>query len=275
MKAIYKNEIKRAFTSLGMKLALLFGCGIAIWHVISVIVPIHKLLISTPQIYIEDPLYIPEGIFNNWMGNVLFPLQSYIFYLVLPLLAVLPFGASFFDDRKSGYYVNVCIREKKEVYYRGKYFAVFLSGGLAIIIPLVINLMLTSLLLPAIYPDNACNTTITCRTMAYELFYKQPWLYVLMFLFINFVFAGVIATLALSYTYYTEHKFGVMVAPFLIYFFLYSLMNLLDLTEYSPFYLLNGGTGNSNIISYFAIFFMFFCLSYLIYMWKGKRNDVL
>jgi hypothetical protein len=208
------------------------------------------------------------------MGNVLFPVQSYIFYLVLPLLAVLPFGVSFYEDKKSGYFINVCIRVKKEVYYRAKYLAVFISGGLAIAIPLLLNLMLSSLFLPALRPDNGCNTTITCNTMAFELFYTHPLLYVLLFLMIDFIFAGIIATIALSYTYFTEHKFGVLVAPFVLYFFLYSLMNLLDKTEFSPFYILNGGSGNNHILTYLVTFVLFFSLSYLIFMWKGKKEDV-
>lgn len=274
MKAIYKNEIKRACTTLGMKIALFLGCGLAVWHVIAVVLPAHMLLISTPEIYRQDPLYIPEGLYNNWMGNVLFPLQSYILYLVLPLLAVLPFGASFYEDRKSGYYINVCIRIKKETYYRAKYVAVFLSGGLSMIIPLILDFLLSSMLLPALIPDNGCNTTITGKTMAFELFYAHPLYYVMLFLLIDFVFAGIIATIALSYTYYTEHKFGVMIAPFVLYFFLYSLTNLLDVTEYSPFFILNGGTSNSHIITYIVFFFLFFSLSYIIYMRKGRKEDV-
>ena len=34
MKTIYTNEIKRAFSTIGMKLALIIGCGLSIWHVV-------------------------------------------------------------------------------------------------------------------------------------------------------------------------------------------------------------------------------------------------
>ena len=44
MKTIYTNEIKRAFNTLGMKLALLIGCGLSIWHVVSVIIPQSSLI---------------------------------------------------------------------------------------------------------------------------------------------------------------------------------------------------------------------------------------
>ena len=42
MKAIYTNEIKRAFNTIGMKLALLVGCALSVWHVITVIMPISE-----------------------------------------------------------------------------------------------------------------------------------------------------------------------------------------------------------------------------------------
>ena len=275
MKNIYFNEIKRAFSSTGMKIALLLGSALAVWDVAKVILPLHNMLLTTPQELKNDPLYIPEGLYNNWMGVTLYPVQSYIFYMIIPLLAVLPFGGSFYDDRKSGYIKNVCIRTKREVYYKAKYIAVFLSGGIAIAIPLMLNLMLSALLLPALKPDNACNTTITGTTMAYELFYTHPLLYSLLFILIDFIFGGVIATIALSYTYYTEYKFGAMIAPFVLYFFLYSLMNLLDKTQYSLFFMLNAGASGNHVLLYLFAFLLFFLLSYVLFMRKGKQADVL
>lgn len=100
MKAIYKNELKRAFNTPGMKISPVIGSALAIWHVILVIIPINKFLISSAEFFSGDPLYIPEGLFNNWMGIALFPVQSYIFYMILPLLAVMPFGSSFLKTGK-------------------------------------------------------------------------------------------------------------------------------------------------------------------------------
>mgnify|MGYP001178155547 CR=1 FL=1 len=274
MSAIYKNEIKRAFKSTGMGISLLVGCGLAIWHVISVIIPTHKFLISSSEFFTGDPLYIQEGLFYNWMGIVLFPVQSYIFFMIIPLLAVMPFGSSFFEDRSSGYLVNVCTRIKKEEYFKAKYLAVFLSGGVVVVIPLILNLALSALFLPMLIPDNGCNTTITCKSMGYELFYRQPILYILMFILINLIFAGLFATISLSCSYYFDHKFGVVIGPFVLYFFIYSLTNLLDKTEYSLFYILNGGTSNSSFASYLFYFVLLFILSYLVFMVKGKKEDV-
>lgn len=274
MKAIYKNELKRAFNTPGMKISLVIGSALAIWHVILVIIPINKFLISSAEFFSGDPLYIPEGLFNNWMGIALFPVQSYIFYMILPLLAVMPFGSSFFEDRKSGYLVNVYTRVKKEEYIKAKYLGVLISGGVAVVTPLILNLVLSSLFLPRLLPDNGCNTTITGKTMAYELFYKYPILYIFMFILIVFIFAGLLAAIALGYSYYTDHKFGVVIAPFVLYFFIYSLTNLLDKTEYSLFYILNGGTSNNHIITYLIYFVLLFSLSYLVLIMKGKKEDV-
>lgn len=123
MKTIYTNEIKRAFNTIGMKLALLIGCGLSIWHVVSVIIPQSSQIGYELSVEAIDPLYVPTGLFNNWMGNELYPIQCYIFYLILPLLAVLPFGSSFFEDRKNGYIINVCTRVDKKTYYKAKYMA--------------------------------------------------------------------------------------------------------------------------------------------------------
>jgi len=274
MKAIYTNEIKRAFNTIGMKLALLVGCALSIWHVITVIMPISEGQNYELSANAIDDLYVPISLFSTWMGNELFPIQSYIFYLILPLLAVLPFGSSFFEDIKSGYIINVCTRVEKKIYFKAKYLAVFLSGGVAVVAPLLLNLVLSSMFMPAFIPDNGTVGTISPTTMAYEVFFTHPLIYVLMLIVIDFIFAGVIATLALSYTYFTEHRFGVMIVPFVFYFFIYSLTNLIDKTDYSLFFMLNGGANNNYLPVYILYFLLFFALSYVIFMWKGKKQDV-
>ena len=274
MKAIYTNEIKRAFNTIGMKLALLVGCALSVWHVITVIMPISEGQNYELSASAIDDLYVPISLYSTWMGNELFPIQSYIFYLILPLLAVLPFGRSFFEDIKSGYIINVCTRVEKKIYFKAKYLAVFLSGGVAVAAPLLLNLVLSSMFMPAFIPDNGTVGTISPTTMAYEVFFTHPLVYVLMFIVIDFIFAGVIATLALSYTYFTEHRFGVMIVPFVFYFFIYSLTNLIDKTDYSLFFMLNGGANNNYLPVYILYFLLFFALSYVIFMWKGKKQDV-
>ncbi len=274
MKAIYTNEIKRAFNTIGMKLALLVGCALSIWHVITVIMPISEGQNYELSANAIDDLYVPISLFSTWMGNELFPIQSYIFYLILPLLAVLPFGSSFFEDIKSGYIINVCTRVEKKIYFKAKYLAVFLSGGVAVVAPLLLNLVLSSMFMPAFIPDNGTVGTISPTTMAYEVFFTHPLIYVLMLIVIDFIFAGVMATLALSYTYFTEHRFGVMIVPFVFYFFIYSLTNLIDKTDYSLFFMLNGGANNNYLPVYILYFLLFFALSYVIFMWKGKKQDV-
>ena len=274
MKAIYTNEIKRAFNTIGMKLALLVGCALSIWHVITVIMPISEGQNYELSADVIDDLYVPISLFSTWMGNELFPIQSYIFYLILPLLAVLPFGSSFFEDIKSGYIINVCTRVEKKIYFKAKYLAVFLSGGVAVVAPLLLNLVLSSMFMPAFIPDNGTVGTISPTTMAYEVFFTHPLVYVLMFIVIDFIFAGVMATLALSYTYFTEHRFGVMIVSFVFYFFIYSLTNLIDKTDYSLFFMLNGGANNNYLPVYILYFLLFFALSYVIFMWKGKKQDV-
>ena len=274
MKEIYTNEIKRAFNTIGMKLALLVGCALSIWHVITVIMPISEGQNYELSANAIDDLYVPISLFSTWMGNELFPIQSYIFYLILPLLAGLPFGSSFFEDIKSGYIINVCTRVEKKIYFKAKYLAVFLSGGVAVVAPLLLNLVLSSMFMPAFIPDNGTVGTISPTTMAYEVFFTHPLIYVLMLIVIDFIFAGVIATLALSYTYFTEHRFGVMIVPFVFYFFIYSLTNLIDKTDYSLFFMLNGGANNNYLPVYILYFLLFFALSYVIFMWKGKKQDV-
>ncbi|MFR7668865.1 MAG: hypothetical protein ACLU00_10370 [Mediterraneibacter faecis] len=64
-------------------------------------------------------------------------LEGFIFFLILPILASLPFGTSYFEDCKEGVIKNIYMRTKREDYLKAKYAAAFLSGELQFLVPLI------------------------------------------------------------------------------------------------------------------------------------------
>lgn len=99
-------------------------------------------------------------------------LEKQLFFLILPLLAALPFADSYFHDLRGGYLYNVCLRTDKKHYFAAKYLAVFLSGGTAVTLPLLANFLLCSMFLPSMKPESV-NAYIRVYSSFPHLFFSH------------------------------------------------------------------------------------------------------
>lgn len=263
MQTVLKTELKRALVSRGMLISLLAGCGIVLWHQI--------VYVWNPAVELENE-FCPESLFYNWIGASCFPMQSYLYYLILPILAVLPTADSLFQDIHSGYYRNIYLRHKKKEYLAAKYISVFVSGGGAVVLPLLLSLLLTALRFPALRPEPIMSYGPLRTSVGFLMFYKHPWIYTGIFLIIDFVFAGGIAGISLLATYFAEHKFAVLIAPFVCYYFVFSLDDLLGGYDIAPNYFLMPGFEKNNIWEYVIGIAILF-LTAIIYFWKGYKRE--
>ena len=82
------------------------------------------------------------------------------------------------------------IRAGKMPYYLAKYAALFVSGGLAVVTPLLFNFLLTAMFIPAVRPDPSYLTAYGIGPASFlsMLFYAHPFLYVFAYLLIDFLF---------------------------------------------------------------------------------------
>ena len=103
-----RMEMKRAFHNRNFYIALIIGCGIAIGQYIQNVLPMIKYL----PMDVEKGVY-PHSVFNKWIGGEYHTLWPMLFYFILPVLAALPHGDSYYQDIQSGYFKNICTRTKK------------------------------------------------------------------------------------------------------------------------------------------------------------------
>ena len=278
MKKLLCMELNRALFNAAMLAALLVGIILSVSHVIQYIWPMAGLT-AADFAEANKGLMYPNNVFNSWMGMEGYSLQSYLYWLLIPLLAVLPFASSFFTDWKSGYIKNIYIRSRRGHYLTAKFLAVFISGGLAVVIPLLVNLGLTALMMPALLPQLAENTyPIIEPSMWSSLFLYHPFLYTFAYLAIDFIFAGLIATLSLAVSFFAENRFVILLCPFLLYIFLYSLCNMLGLQRFSPFEFLHPAQMVIPNVTFPVIAVetvMLGLITGLIFFLKGTRDDPL
>lgn len=267
-----KIEFSRALKSKLFLFAVLFGCVLAISHFIFNILPMPAKIDF--WLSYDKPMLDMDYLFPGWMGGNQHDFQGYLLYLILPILATLPYADSFFSDKKSGFIKNILVRTSKKKYYLSKYIVVFVTGGIVVVLPLLLNLTLSAMVLPSITPEVVASHFLIRETsMWYGLFYSHPYIYIFLFLLIDFVFSGLFATLALAADIFAEYRVIALLSPFLIYLFINQLFRMASISNLSPMNFLQPSYNESSFIVIFIEFIILLVLSYFGFLYYGKKND--
>ena len=275
-RKVLKIELRRAFFNRRMAASFMIGCGI------SILLIFHYLLRYVAQwnemaFELKGRLEYPAHVFNHWICGNTYNLEGFLYFVILPLLAVLPHSLSFYEDRKNGYIRQVYTRSDREIYLVAKYVSVFLAGGAAVVLPLLVNLCICMTLLPGLPPQNAAGTLINASVLWYTLYEKVPILYVLLFLIIDFIFAGLVAGLPLFLSFYSERKSVILLMPFILHIFIYSVCMMTALpsaVEYAPVYFTFAGIGCPSGWLLVGYGLAYFAIGGVLYWLVGKREDV-
>ena len=95
MKNIYKLELVRGCESWGVKISLLFGCGISVAQWMFNVLPV--AFYQNTYMVSDYSMKYPFNVFNNWIGAQTYTF-SYLYFFLIPLFAALPHAGSFFQD---------------------------------------------------------------------------------------------------------------------------------------------------------------------------------
>ena len=226
MKNLIKMEFKKAIFSkfflLGLALLLLFSILSGIYMVESR-VDYNPKIITTDEYYFENGKFVmnPDlplfGFFNSWVGGEAISVFQVIFYYLLPVASVIPFAWSYYTERKSGYLKNITSRTDKKKYFIAKTIAVFTSGALAVLIPLIVNIAIVSAFVPTITPFAGYTfyNYVYIGDMWVDLYYSNPSLYVALYVLLDALYGGIFALLSFATAFYVKNIFAVMFFPFL------------------------------------------------------------
>lgn len=216
LKSMMRLEIHKALRNKLFYGSILIGCAITMLS-----------LVYNTGIYQADfatvngsasnlnPMQAVNSLFNRWIGGEPFSLGSSIYFFVFPLLVAIPYGWSYCEEKQCGYIRMMVVRSGKRDYFLSKYIAVFISGGLAMVIPLLFNFYLTSLFIPAAMPNPmyCTNNGIFFNSLMSMLYYSMPFLYVFLYLCIDFLFCGLIACISFGVTSFVRHRPIVVILP--------------------------------------------------------------
>lgn len=150
-----------------------------------------------------------------WNMNLLmtgtFTMAGLIYSFLAFIMASLPLSNSLVEDGNCGILDQIAIRMPIKTYIVKTYIYNFLAGGLFVIMPLVINIVLWMLVRP-MFAMNYISAGLANFIFLSDLFVKSPLLFHLIHLFIVFIGGGLIA----SFSLYLNTKFNNKYIGFLL-----------------------------------------------------------
>ena len=276
MRKILRIELKRVWKNPQTWVALAIGFAVSVFHLCHNILPHIEIWYEELLIPKSDYQY-PYYLFNSWICGSAAYLEGFIYFFIIPLLAVLPCGLSFMEDRENGYIRQIYTHAERREYLTAKTITSFITGGTVVTLPLLFNFLICAMLLPALYPQNMVGTFVNADVLWFRLYERYPLVYVLIFLVMDFIYAGLCAALPLFFSYYSDRKFIVLLMPFVIHMFSYSVGMMLpspQAIDYTPPTFLFAAYGCPSwwpLLLYGGVYFM---MGGPIFWNIGKKEDI-
>ena len=166
------------------------------------------------------------SLFFLWSGLTPQTKGANLFNTVWPVLAAMAYGWSYCEERRSGVYNQIASRTNAKCYFISKYIAVFISGGLAVAVPVLLGLLGNAMFIPIADVDPGLGA-VTNSNFLSELYYTAPWAYGLIWCGMTFLCGGTAACLCLIVGTTLRYSVMVILTPYAIYVALDALTNTL------------------------------------------------
>ncbi len=288
MKILLKTELKKALKNKAFLASVIISILLTILSLIFCVSIYNRdmrdmELIRGMDNYSANPDISIYSLFNHWIGGESMSLGSSVYFFIFPILCAMPYGWSYCVERKSGYTRTMVVLAGKKKYFAAKYIATFVSGGLAVVIPFIINIAMTACFFPAIKPEieNDIYYAVFKNGLMSELFYSKPFLYLFFYLIIDFVFCGLLADISLAAASFIKQKYVTVMIPFVVCLLIHlSTKFIYDAAgnysrEISPFYYLRAT--DTRLPASFAVIgvtaFIIFVVTFVITnIWERKHE---
>ncbi|MEK4504326.1 hypothetical protein [Bacillus mycoides] len=212
-------------------LSLLIGFSICFLQLIfSVISASHFL-------HPADSFFSP---YTKWIGIDLISSFKTMYYFLLPLIATIGVGNIIQQDKNNGFlYVSLSKTNEKK-YFTTFFFTSFLIGFIVITLPLLFNFLAAFLFLPNVPVDPIINSNIglsVTSTFFPDLYFSHPFIHVLFYIALSGFFGGIFSLLSVSFSFYYNNQFSVLIIGFIIQIVL-TILNLFISFPISPMFFL-------------------------------------
>ncbi len=259
--------------------------GLKLYYVIIILLLVGEGVYSYNLWKMFHEIYLSNDKLNNypqvlsayWIGGDISSVFLQLYYVLFPIMAVLPFAVTYYSEIKTGYMKNVCTRIGKKKYIISKYIVSYITGGLACSCPLIVDLWITSLYAPDIPQHVSCmNSAIGNSSLWCDLFYEKPVLYAFVYIGLAFLFGGLFAVVSMATVYLCRNIFVYCVSEFLLnisgFYLLYytNYLKLVPMVFLNPSQMIHGMTYGGIITM-----FVFMVVISVVGMGIHAKKDVL
>lgn len=280
MTRLIKHEFHKLFKNKSLYFSMIIGVAFTVW-LLCIQLSETKEMLAEIEKYgtIKLGLYYPDSLYNHFIGLDYWHKQPRILYMLLPLLASIPYAASYCAEKKSGYLKVMLTRVERRTYFASKFITVFFSGFIVIFLILSISLVITMMFYPMLPPEpiTAQFSNAIGNSMFKKLFIDHPMIYTLLYILIDSVFFGLLSLLSLVIGTITNRPFVATVSGTIVYnVFCYTISALKMYTHNPAIYLIPyqpfAGIKFSIILLHCAIILLL-CL--ILFLFKEAKKDVL
>ena len=169
----------------------------------------------------------------------------------------------------------ILLKCSKKQYINAKYLATFISGAIAVGIPLIVNFLVCTMTMSTFnpFPDDGMNMMMPKSSMSL-LYYKQPMLYFIISVIMIMIYAGSMAVVAMCSSIYTSRIYVVDIFPMLFSIAVVSLGEIIENSSVMPINFINPAYSYPRIIYYIVIVGTVIIFTYANVMLLGNiRNE--
>src|SRR5450830_24741 len=233
-----KEEFRRAFFSWAFVLALVitsvcFAIGLKDYGG-----PVAPLRPEDRDLFPFDRNAFDAFIYAAGMGG--------FFAIFAPLIAVLPFAASFITDRTSGYITFILSRTSFRRYRTSKYVANLLAGGVSTSLPLLVGYGIINIFYKRGFPPvpvtpsegwvNVRLPWVNANGTFGYLYRTKPDLYIFFLIGLAFLWGAAWATAGLATSSVVRNRYYALAAPFVFYIIVHFVTTVLWIAGWSPLF---------------------------------------
>lgn len=275
-------ELKKALRSSNIRIILLVGFLLAVCQTVYYRFSYYPGALDNYLSSLEGGRtsgYIqPPVISQGCLGMDFTSLWEHLFYLILPLLAAVPWADSYYQEKRNGYLKMVYTKTSRMKYLSVKYASVFLLGAAAVAFPLLLSIYFSSLYLPADPIDMAMfQSNVNNYTLWGALFYENPLLYMFRYVLLDAIYGGLFAVLSLFLSLFVKKRFTVWTLLFLVNIAGYYILDfyVTGTGNYFPYYFLNAEVGAQVGLGFLLITgLLLFFVSFIGFLFFGNRDEI-
>ena len=233
-----------------------------------------KVSFLTTDNFSDKYMYMPINIFNAWIAMDS-KFYMYLILLISPVIAALPYASSLYTDIKGSMGKNILVRTGKSGFIRNKLIAVFISGGITVTIPILIDLLVCMCFFPYSKPESASFLfPLTPQSSFSNVFYTYPILFCVIELAMIFVFSGLWASIAYICTPYIKYKYTLLIIGMILNLFLGVLAEFIEKYSIAPTAFMAAYYSEPRFLEFIIVSAVFILLIVVESLYMIKRGDL-